>query len=204
MTRFAAFIWLGVFGCGFASPAGHAASAQEATAKAGDTKGGQPKRVEKTDAEWAKLLPRNSYLVTRRKMTEPAGSGKYAHYKGKGIFACICCGTELFDAKTKFESGTGWPSFYAPIANDRIATAEDHEMAEPRIEVMCAVCDAHLGHVFDDGPPPTGLRYCMNSVALTLVKPAASEPNAKAKTKANAEKKTDPAKPGGETKKKAN
>ncbi|MDB5351667.1 MAG: msrB 1 [Planctomycetota bacterium] len=148
------------------------------TAKESD--GNRPKRVEKTNAEWAKILPRESFLVTRMKATEPAGTGKYARYHGKGIFACICCGTELFDARTKFESGTGWPSFYKAISNDRIVTQEDHgDPSELRIEVMCATCDAHLGHVFQDGPPPTGLRFCMNSAALKLV---GTPVNEKAKT----------------------
>ncbi len=152
--------------------------------------GGQaamPKRVEKSDAEWQKVLTRDQFLVTRKKMTEPAGTGKYARFHGKGIFACVCCGNELFDAKTKFESGTGWPSFYKPIANGRIATADDYsEPAEVRVEVMCSVCDAHLGHVFSDGPRPTGLRFCINSAALKLVKPPAPAPKVKAKAPAKA------------------
>jgi len=153
--------------------------------------GGQaevPKRVEKSDAEWQKVLTRDQFLVTRKKMTEPAGTGKYARFHGKGIFACVCCGNELFDARTKFESGTGWPSFYKPIANGRIATAEDYsEPAEVRVEVMCSICDAHLGHVFSDGPRPTGLRFCINSASLKLVKPPASAPKAKAKAPAKAD-----------------
>lgn len=146
-------------------------------------KGGRPRRVVKTDAEWQKLLTREQYLVTRQRATEPAGTGKYAHYHGKGIFACVCCDTELFDARYKFESGTGWPSFDRPIAANRIITANDYTEAEPRIEVMCAVCDAHLGHVFSDGPTSTGLRYCLNSAALKLEKVPAADPKAKGKTK---------------------
>lgn len=169
----------------------------------------KPTRVEKTDAEWQKLLTREQFLVTRKKVTEPAGSGKYAHFKGKGIFACVCCGSELFDARTKFESGTGWPSFYQPIAQTRIATADDFsEPAEVRVEVTCAVCDAHLGHVFSDGPPPTGLRFCINSAALKLVTPPVAAPKAKAKAKTPAKAaakgktpaKTDTANPKSKTK----
>jgi peptide-methionine (R)-S-oxide reductase len=147
-----------------------------------------PKRVVKTDAEWQKVLTREQFLVARRKATEPANTGKYAHYKGKGVFACVCCGTELFDARTKFESGTGWPSFYQPIAANRVATAPDNTEAEPRVEVTCPVCDAHLGHVFDDGPPPTGLRFCINSASLKLVKPPVADPKAKAKAPAKGAK----------------
>ena len=159
---------------------------------------GAPKKVVKTDAEWQKQLTREQFLVTRMKATEPAGSGKYAHFKGKGVFACVCCGTELFNARTKFESGTGWPSFYEPIAADRVATAEDRSEVEVRVEVTCPVCDAHLGHVFDDGPRPTGRRYCINSASLKLVKPPVADPKAKAKTPAKSndpKAKTDSTKP---------
>ncbi len=155
-----------------------------------------PKKVVKTNEEWKKLLTRDQFLVTRLKATEPAFSGKYARYHGKGTFACVCCGTELFDARTKFESGTGWPSFYKAIATDRIATEQDFtDPNEVRTEVMCAVCDAHLGHVFGDGPAPTGLRFCMNSAALKLVTPPV-QTKAKTAPKAKTTSKTGPASSG--------
>jgi peptide-methionine (R)-S-oxide reductase len=127
------------------------------------------RRVEKTDAEWQQILTPEAFAVARRGGTERAFTGKFHASKEPGTYTCICCGAELFSSGAKYDSGSGWPSYFAPVSEGAVTRHEDHSHGMRRVEVRCGACDAHLGHVFPDGPAPTGLRYCINSVCLDLV-----------------------------------
>jgi methionine-R-sulfoxide reductase len=125
-------------------------------------------KVVKTDAEWKKQLTTNEYAIARGKGTEPAFCGAFFDQHKPGVYECVCCGLPLFTSEAKYDSGTGWPSFFQPVARENVVTQADHSYGMERTEILCARCDAHLGHVFQDGPPPTGLRFCLNSASLVF------------------------------------
>jgi len=153
-------VMLFLFACGNASPPNRGTSSIEQEGEEMLVK------VIKSDEEWRQILTPEQFEVTRMKGTERVFTGKYYDFHEEGIYKCVCCGNELFSSEAKFDSGTGWPSFFTPVSDKSLETEIDNSYGMVRTEVMCCRCGAHLGHVFEDGPPPTGLRYCINSIAL--------------------------------------
>ncbi|MDH5671035.1 MAG: peptide-methionine (R)-S-oxide reductase MsrB [Myxococcales bacterium] len=135
-----------------------------------------PENAGKSDAQWRQQLTAEQYAITRQKGTERAFTGVYWDHHESGSYHCVCCGQELFDSDTKYDSGSGWPSFYQPVADGRVAEQPDHSHGMRRVEALCSGCDAHLGHVFEDGPAPTGLRFCINSASLAFTARGAKGP----------------------------
>jgi peptide-methionine (R)-S-oxide reductase len=159
-----------IFGQGLSGPKPSPTVTIENFSAAGKSEGRhQVARVTKSDAEWRRQLSRDAYEITRHAGTEPPFTGKYWNNHGNGLYRCICCDTALYDSSTKFESHTGWPSFWQPISRNNVVESPDNSLGLRRTAISCTRCDAHLGHVFDDGPKPTGLRYCMNSAAMRFV-----------------------------------